>query len=35
MMISKKMGFIASATSRVISRFTATMPPKMLTLSAS
>ena len=35
MMISKNMGFINSAASRVSSRFTATIPPKMLTLSAS
>ena len=35
MMISKKIGFIRSAASRVTSRLTATIPPKIDTLSAS
>ena len=35
MTISRKMGFIPCATSAVNVRFTATMPPYMLTLSAS
>ena len=34
-MISRKIGFIASAASRVTGRFVATMPPKIDTLSAS
>ena len=33
--ISKKIGFIRSAASRVTSRLTATIPPKIDTLSAS
>ena len=35
MMISRKIGFMSSATSLLTSRLTATIPPKMLTLSAS
>ena len=35
MMISRKIGFISSAASRVTVQFVATMPPKIDTLSAS
>ena len=35
MMISRKIGFISSATSRVTVQFVATIPPKIETLSAS